>query len=180
MCDLGSIAGVTSGRTDLGGAMPWKTGRTELGDAMPWLDKESEFSTGELLKSAGGVFSAFGGASEADDLAAQREQRAGQILEATKQTIALKSLQQGRAMGQTRAAIGKAGVGASGSAAVLLENQGRLDEMALESAKQRGVLQIDAELTEASNAQAQSRVGYAKAISAAGEFAGNLKGFDLG
>ena len=181
MCDLGSIAGATSG----GFVGPTRAGTDFIGPTRAGVPSTSStfeqlLSGGELLQSAGGVFSAFGSASEAADIAAQRERRAGQILEATKQTIALKSLEQGRALGRTRAAISRSGVGASGSAAVLLEQQGRLDEMAIEAAKQRGVLEIDTELQEASNASAQSRVGFAKGISAAGEFAGNFKGFDLG
>lgn len=174
MCDLGPVSGLfasNSGATAIG---------KDLGDKMPWLDKAPDFSTGELVGQLSGAVGAFGQGQEYSDLAAQREQRAGQILEATKQSISLKRLEQSRAMGQTKAAIGKAGVGMTGSAAKLVERQEILDELTIEAAKNRGILQIGGEMAEAEAATSKARSSKFKGLQLGFELAQNAKGFDLG
>lgn len=172
MCDIGSITAANS-------FIPGGTQQTDLGT--PSITASGDFTTGELLEQGAGVLGELGSFQEASNIADQREKRAGQILQATKQTIQLKALEQGRALGAKKAAIGRAGVGISGSAAKFISQQERLDEMALEAAKQRGVLEIGGEL---SAAQQQKTVGGAalgKAFAKGAELGTNVfKGFDLG
>ena len=140
----------------------------------------ADYTTGELMKDFAGVASAFGTAQEFSDLAEQREVRAGQILQATKQSIELKRLQQGINMGARKAAIGKSGVKMSGSAAKVVERQEVLDEMAIEAAKNRGVLQIENEYAEAATAKSKSTSASLQGLQRGYEFGGKALGFELG
>lgn len=173
MCDFGTAA-----------ASMLFSGPKDLGDAMPWLDKPTKYTSGELLGQLSGVAGAAGEAYSAYDIGRQQERRASQILAATKQSIELKAAQQGRYRGAQAAAIGRSGVRLTGSAKDLIEQQGKYDEIVLESMKQRGVIEIQAELrgAEASKTKMLGAVG--RAIAKGAEFGENAyntyEGFGLG
>ena len=170
MCDLGPVSAFLA---------PQPGSPNFIGPMQPSA-KPAGFSLGELVGQASGAVGAFGQSKEYDDLADQRERRAGQILEATKQNIMLKRLQQSRDMGATKSRIGRAGVAMSGSAAKLVERQEILDELTIAAAKNRGVLEIEGEIAEANVAKSKSRLSRSKALQLGVEFGKNAyEGFDL-
>lgn len=148
MCDLGSVGLFNSGMSP---------GARAVGLQLPGTEaaKSGGLSAGEWISGIGGVLGQFGEAEQYGEVAAQREARAGQILTSTQKTLDLKALEQSRAKGRTVRAIGRSGVTQTGSASRLLANQDLLDEMALEAAKQRGVLQIGGEIAEAQAAESK-------------------------
>lgn len=103
MCDLGPVSGMfaSAGRTgDPNFIGPTRAASSTFvgpvrgsGSSGGMFDMFNSTTTGEMLKGIGGVASAFGTGADYDDLAAQRELRAGQILAATKQSIELKRLE---------------------------------------------------------------------------------------
>ena len=150
MCDLGSIA-------------------TTL------QPSGGEFTFGELVKQGGAVASTYGESQAAADLERQRKNRINQIAESTRQTIELKAIEQGRRRGSMAAAIGKTGVAMSGSAEVLLQQQDRMDEIALETAKQRGIIEIGAEEQERKAANVAKKGAQSRAIAMGFDLAKNVK-----
>jgi len=175
MCDLGSMASLTGGA---GKVYSSPIGPTLTGKAMGAVLPSGLQTTGELLKGGAGALASFGEASAASDLAAQREARIGQILAATKQSIELKSIEQGRDRGTRLAQIGRAGVKLTGSAADFINEQDRLDTIALETAKQQGIVQIKGEEAQRKTEVTSSRAAMARGIAKGVETGMNAaKGF---
>jgi len=179
MCDLGSIAGIGKGTTVYSSPIgPTLTGKA-MGSVLP---KTSSLQTfGELAKTAGGAIGSFGEEQQYGDLAAQREARIGQILAATKQSLELKAIEQGRSRSTQANQISRSGVAMTGTAKDFLAQQDRLDEIALETAKQQGIVQIRGEEAERKAAVTSKKGSIGKGLAQAGELiTGGVKGFGLG
>jgi hypothetical protein len=178
MCDLGTMMS--------GGSKVYSSpiGPTSTGAAMGSVASKPIGSTvGELMKQGSGVFDAFGQYQEFADVESQRKQRTNQILDSTKQNLQLTSIEQGQRKGRMIASVGRTGVTNSGSAAMLLDKQDLYDEIALESIKQRGMLEIQTESKYASIAKGKKQTALGTALAKGAEFGGeaytSLKGFEF-
>lgn len=98
--------------------------------------------TGAEIMLASSAISAGGSLLGGMQQSSQYNKRAGDIATSTIDTMRQTAYAQGRRLSSQRAAIGKAGIKTTGSAAVLLEEQAKQDEMELLRQKFSGELAI--------------------------------------
>lgn len=98
--------------------------------------------TGAEIMMASSAISAGGSLLGGMQQSSQYNKRAGDIATSTIDTMRQTAYAQGRRLASQKAAIGKAGIKTSGSAAVLLEEQAKQDEMELLRQKFSGELAV--------------------------------------